>query len=324
VSASRRGSGDRSITAFICLLIAAATVFGTALVMLVRPIDFTAGVFAYIASFIPYGLITLAIGLVAAIIARSTVLVVIAVVLVCIQVWWLVPLYTKTATNGAPTITVMTANIKVGQGDAATVVADARDGHADLLAIQELTPDAVQRLVAAGVDHVFPYAYLVPGETFHGTGLWSRTPLSRTSTWPGFALNQIQAVTTIRGQSLAVVVVHIAAPQPRLGGLWATEMQQLTARLHVIPGPVLALGDFNSTYDVAAYRKVVSDGFADATDQAGAGFLRTFPVGARVPPLFQLDHVVSRDLGSAATHVQTLNIPGSDHHGLLVRFAGLK
>jgi endonuclease/exonuclease/phosphatase (EEP) superfamily protein YafD len=86
---------------------------------------------------------------------------------------------------------------------------------------------------------------------------------------------------------------------------------------------VLALGDFNTTYDVAAYRMVASDGFGDAADQAGAGFLRTFPVGGKVPPLFQLDHVVSRDVESAATSVHTLNIPGSDHRGLLVSFAGL-
>jgi endonuclease/exonuclease/phosphatase (EEP) superfamily protein YafD len=304
------------------MLVAAFAIFGTALVMLVRPIDFTAGFLAYVVSFTPYGLIALAIGLVAAIIARSLVLVVIAVALVGIQLWWLAPLYTKTAATGAQTLSVMTANIKVGHGDAAAIVADARNADADLLAIQELTPSALSRLVGAGVGQTFPYAYVVPGETFHGTALWSRTPLTRTNTWPGFALNQIQATTTIRGRTMTVVVVHIAAPQPRLGGLWATEMQQMTARLHVLPGPVLALGDFNTTYDVAAYRNVASDGFADATDQAGAGFLRTFPVGSSMPPLFQLDHVVSRDLASTAASVQVLNIPGSDHRGLVVRFVG--
>jgi endonuclease/exonuclease/phosphatase (EEP) superfamily protein YafD len=312
---------SRSAVARILVLVGFVAVLGTAGVMVLRPLNFSAGILAYLVSFTPYGLIALGFGLVCAALGRSLTLALLSVLLIALQVWWLVPFYTATSSSGSLGVVVMTANIKLGKGDPATIVTEARNSRADLLALQEVTPEAVSRLAAAGVGQVFRYAYIDPGPGFHGTALYSRTPLTDTGTWTGFALNQLQVRTTIDGHDFVVVVVHIAAPQPRLGGLWGHEMASLADRLHALRGSVVALGDFNTTYDVAAYRKIASGAYIDAADQAGAGFIRTFPVGGRVPPLFAVDHVVMRDATLVATNVDVIDVPGSDHRGLVVRYS---
>ena len=45
-----------------------------------------------------------------------------------------------------------------------------------------------------------------------------------------------------------------------------------------LPGrSVLIGGDFNATPDAAQFRTIVAQGYADAADQAGAGFTPTWP-----------------------------------------------
>jgi len=75
-------------------------------------------------------------------------------------------------------------------------------------------------------------------------------------------------------------------------------------------------GDFNATVDHAQFRHLLSGGYRDAAEQAGAGFVPTYPTDYPFPPLLTLDHVVTHDVVAHA--VFSVRLPGSDHRGLQV------
>lgn len=76
---------------------------------------------------------------------------------------------------GVP-VRVGSANLYYGQTDPAAVVEFARG--LDVLSVQELTPEAVEALDAAGLAGVLPHRALTPGPGATGTGLYARRPLT--------------------------------------------------------------------------------------------------------------------------------------------------
>ncbi len=98
------------------------------------------------------------------------------------------------------------------------------------------------------------------------------------------------------------------------------EIQRLAATLSDIREqadgrPVIVPGDFNATYDMAPFRKLLTNGYADAAEQSGAGITRTFPADSSWPPRFGIDRVLTYN--ATATDVHTVRVPGSDHLGLI-------
>jgi len=78
-------------------------------------------------------------------------------------------------------LVVMSANLRFGEADAASLLALAREQDVDLLSLQELTPDAVERLDAAGARRLLPGRALAPRRGAAGTGLMARRPLRLSS-----------------------------------------------------------------------------------------------------------------------------------------------
>jgi endonuclease/exonuclease/phosphatase (EEP) superfamily protein YafD len=82
---------------------------------------------------------------------------------------------------------------------------------------------------------------------------------------------------------------------------------------------VIVAGDLNSTTDMRPFRALLRNGYRDAAEQSGAGFKPTFPASWRLPPFMAIDHVLTRNC--TATSLRTLELPGSDHRGLVVTVA---
>jgi endonuclease/exonuclease/phosphatase (EEP) superfamily protein YafD len=119
--------------------------------------------------------------------------------------------------------------------------------------------------------------------------------------------------------NLTFVAVHLLPPYPYPAREWLAETARLRDFLADIPGSALVAGDFNATVDHVQFRRLLTDGYADATRQAGAGYPATYPTDRRFGPLIGIDHVLTR--GATATAARTVTLPGSDHRGLLVRVA---
>ncbi|MFB8005852.1 endonuclease/exonuclease/phosphatase family protein [Nocardia sp. NPDC056000] len=244
----------------------------------------------------------------------------VAGVVVAGAVWTQAPLYLGNSggANG-PEVLVMQSNLLFDGADPTAVVERVRSRNIAVLTVNELTPAAVAGLGRAGLDEVLPYRYISPGRTATGTGIWSRYPLSDTVEYDGFVLNQLSATATI--PSAGPVSIYAFHPVPPVYGtrVWADELSRLRAILKQAPAdrPVIAAGDFNATYDHAQFRALLSERFGDATEQAGAGHLVTYPTDKRFPALVGIDHILIAR-GSAVT-VETVNLPGADHRSLVAR-----
>lgn len=259
------------------------------------------------------------------IMAAATALV--AVAGVAVQVTW----YFK---PGSPepvphsVLRVLTANIRNGEADAASL-AGLADGSADVLVVVELTPEALQRLSATNLGRVFPHSSLRPAPLAGGIGIWSRFPLVPLPVPEHPAVTAPAVLLTVPGAAADAVMVAVHVKSPLAEGRntvgdWDTGLAHLGSQLDRFAatagaGAVIAAGDFNATPDVRQFRDLLESGYRDAVEQLGAGFSPTFPSDRWYPPLVTIDHVLTRN--AAALSVRTVEIPGSDHRGVLARIA---
>ncbi|HTI73402.1 MAG TPA: endonuclease/exonuclease/phosphatase family protein [Mycobacterium sp.] len=219
---------------------------------------------------------------------------------------------------------VVSANLRYGRADPDAVVRLAAQ-HADILAVQELTPEKADQISAAGMDGVLPHRYLRAREGPAGVGIWSRYPLTPGTDYDEFWLGMITARVSIPGlpSDVTVATTHLSAPWPDPIRGWRDDLTRLRATLGEIagsaPGPVILAGDLNATPDVLEFRRLLRDGYRDAAEQAGAGLTRTHPADIVLPPVFAVDHILLR--GGTATSVHTLPVSGSDHRALLADIA---
>ncbi|MEU7878607.1 endonuclease/exonuclease/phosphatase family protein [Microbispora bryophytorum] len=219
-------------------------------------------------------------------------------------------------TATGPSLRILTVNLRFGAGDAATVVDLVRRLEPDVLSTQELTPEAVGALDAAGVARLLPYRHLEDGPGPSGSGIYARHPLTGAPDFaPEGGHNMPRARLTLpSGPPVEIVDVHTLAPRNGRDVVqWAAELAALPA---ASPGVVRVLaGDFNASLDHAALRTVLGRGYADAADATGDGLTTTWPANRSYPPLITIDHVLY-DRRAAAVSTSVHRVPGSDHRAL--------
>ncbi|WP_346343369.1 endonuclease/exonuclease/phosphatase family protein [Rhodococcus sp. MS16] len=216
-------------------------------------------------------------------------------------------------------IRVMQANIRLGEADPGALVEQVRSHSIDVLTIQELTDSAVQQLDTHGLAALLPYRFVEPKDGGGGTGIYSRFPLTEQESLGRFAMSNLVATADIGdGRSVTVASVHPMPPYPSPAWMWASEMGKLNGLLHEQAAdgkPMIVGGDFNSTYSHSRFRAILTNGFTDAAEQTGAGFVMTFPADTWYPALIGIDHIVTNR--ATVTHFERIEIEGSDHHGLV-------
>lgn len=254
---------------------------------------------------------------------RRWVLTLVAFALTLALLWTYVPRYLPTAPPqvDAVDVRVLTANLFFGQADPAAFVTLARE-TADIVAVQELTPQSAAGLSAAGMDNAFPYRVLLPGDSAFGIGLWSRYQIVHSGRIEGYAFPIVGARVRIPGVRVdaTVLSLHLVGPWPTPIDGWRSDIAGLPATLRDVgssagAGAVLVAGDFNATADMAPFRRLLDEGYADAGADAGAGLVRTYPGRGQWPPLIGIDHILTKN--SSAVTAQTVVVPGADHRGLL-------
>lgn len=234
------------------------------------------------------------------------------------------------AAQGRPpdsvTLTVLTANLRLGQADPGSLVALVRDRRVDVLSAQELTGAEVARLHDAGLDDLLPFRRLDARDEASGVGLWSRYPLRHAGLDRGFEFAFVQAQVVVPGVTPAptLAAAHMSGPWPQSPRHWLADMARLRTTLRGLArtsggGAIVLGGDLNATLDTAQYRSVLADRFHDAAAQSGSGITRTYPATGPLPALLALDHVIT--CRAVATAARTVALPGSDHRGLLVEVA---
>lgn len=269
----------------------------------------------------PYLLTGAPVATVLLLLARQWAATLAAVVMTLVCITTQAPLFRGAGTPPhASSFTVLTFNLKLGSAAPGAVVAAVRSRHADVLMLEELTPEEQNRLDAAGLNTVLPHHLSAPAQSATGTGLWSRTPLTSTRTAYPLTFRMVTARTTPAGSSRPIVVaaLHLAGPVPS-SILWQHDIHRLPALLGGLGSsriPVVVGGDFNATPDVAQFRALLVHGYSNAADQAGSGYTPTYPAGRPYPPLIEIDHVLTRN--ATADAVSSVAISSSDHRALSV------
>lgn len=281
------------------------------------------GPLVFILAFTPYIAMVAGVMLILALLTRSFAFIGIVALCMGIQASWLLPAFVGdgiTASSDATALTVMNSNILHGEADPADIVREVRARHVDLLAVEELTGDAVAGLNDAGLATELPYQFLRPAQNYDGIGLWSRYPISesRAVQGPGTRPTLATEVAVPGLPQLTFVGAHPIAPEPVHNENWLAEQESVRKILTDIDGPVVLAGDLNATFDHQSLRLLEQDGFSDAARQVGAGLQPTFPVGYNVPTLFTTDHIMVRDANLVAMQVEAVPITASDHLSLIV------
>lgn len=233
-----------------------------------------------------------------------------------------VPLYAVAPVDGVSVpVRVMSVNMLYGRADAEAIAALA-DDRADVLMVQELTPEAARRLQAAGIERTFPHQVLEPRKEAAGAGVYSRYPMTTSAHIGGLQRVMVSTRLKINGVTIdpTVASVHLASPWPHPVDGWRRDLDELPAVLDELAaesddGAILVGGDFNATIDMRPFRRLLTGGYRDASEQAGEGRQFTFPSNWHVPPFMGLDHVLTRNATAVST--ETVTVPGSDHRALL-------
>jgi endonuclease/exonuclease/phosphatase (EEP) superfamily protein YafD len=218
-------------------------------------------------------------------------------------------------------VRVMTINMYLGQADALAIVREAAV-DADVLFVQELTPDAVRALAAAGIDNTLPNHALDPRNEAAGVGIYTRYPMTSSDRMTGYEMAMVSARLRIEGTraDTTVAAAHFAAPWPQRVDGWRGDLERFPSTLadfaaQARGSSVVVGGDFNATVDMSPFRGLLTNGYRDATEQAGAGRQFTYPGNRRIPPFMGIDHVLTRNGTAVSAH--TVSIAGSDHRALL-------
>ncbi|WP_369255621.1 endonuclease/exonuclease/phosphatase family protein [Geodermatophilus amargosae] len=225
---------------------------------------------------------------------------------------------------GGQPLTLLTANVRLGEADAEGLVDAVQRSGADVVSLQELTPPLRRQLEAAGLDELLPHSLVEASPGADGIGLWSRHPLTDETRHDELTFPAVSARIALPdgGPGPTVLGLHAAGPWPQAADDWVRDMAKLPALLQGLAreadehdSAVLVGGDFNATWGNAQFRGLLQDGYRDAAEQFGAPWTATFPAGTAVPPVIGIDHVLAR--GAGVQDLRTVTVPGSDHRGLL-------
>jgi endonuclease/exonuclease/phosphatase (EEP) superfamily protein YafD len=222
-----------------------------------------------------------------------------------------------TPAQGVP-VRVLSLNTYIGEADAAQVVDLVRQNQVDVLSLQELTPEMVAALDAAGLAKELPFRVFQPGPEADGSGIASRHPLRELSLVPPTTLAQPSArVDLPGGRDFEIVSVHPLYPMGwDTAETWGRDLRALPAPAADGTPRVLA-GDFNATLDHTNLKYLLGTGYTDVAEATGGGLHPTWPSSESwVPPLVTIDHILTSK-GMAPQSYRTFDVAGADHRAIL-------
>ncbi|HEU5104090.1 MAG TPA: endonuclease/exonuclease/phosphatase family protein [Roseiflexaceae bacterium] len=231
--------------------------------------------------------------------------------------------------NGTP-IRVMTFNQLFTNQRTGDIIRQIRAQNADVVGLQEFSEQTAEAFKTELIGE-YPYQFLEPGNQ-NGLGLISRYPFLTTG--PDESRHGQSVTIQLEGQTVTIMNLHLTAPyvqshkSRKLFSLPVItdydtsapnrQIDRLLAGIEKIDGPLLIMGDFNTSDREPHYAKldaVLHDAFRETN--WGLGF--TFPNHKRFGPitlpfpLIRIDYVWSKGgVSPTAAHVECDNT-GADH-----------
>lgn len=224
---------------------------------------------------------------------------------------------------------ILSGNLCNGGADPEALAELVRRSGADVAAVQELSRDQAEALA-----EVLPYGQLEPADDFTGMGIALRRPAKLERVALDYRDARVARLDPADWPELArpveLVNVHIAAPT--VPPFWTqlvrrrAQLRGLLAYLEANPREARAvMGDFNATPVWPVYRGVASrlrDLAREHGRASGRRPRRTWPCWPRPLHglrLLRIDHCFGQ--GVTAESFEVVDLPGSDHMGLLIELS---
>jgi endonuclease/exonuclease/phosphatase family metal-dependent hydrolase len=199
-------------------------------------------------------------------------------------------------------------------GDALAVLAAQ---HADVLVLAEAGRVHDADLDRVGLREQLPNEATVQ-RAISDVVIRSRLPMAMSPRYE--RRGQPDVRLQVGGEYVRLIGVHTrSAIDGGTAAKWKDEMYTLRAQLGGDDLPLVAIGDFNATRWHAPYRQL-ADELRDVHDVLGHAFSNSWPNDRSYPPLIRLDHALVRGR-LLPVSVHDLDVPGSDHKGLVVELA---
>jgi endonuclease/exonuclease/phosphatase (EEP) superfamily protein YafD len=245
---------------------------------------------------------------------------------------WLSSLAPRPAVSDAPTLKVMTHNIFGLNYDMKRVADVIAQEDPDIVALQEYFPE--QATLDALIKPKYPYSVRCQGGKRANLGLYSKIPFDKemsAADCPSDAYGKQRTAHIIAGFTLAdgthfsVMTTHMDWPFPIERQL--TEFQSAETSINAVQGPLIVVGDFNSTpwsYAMKAFER-------DSGLKRETHALITYPLALTVPqrinrtgllhtlPFLPLDQVFQRGVTVSELHAAAPT--GSDHLPVVFSFS---
>lgn len=216
--------------------------------------------------------------------------------------------------SGDADLSVMTLSLREGRADAAETVALADSREIDVLVLQEVTPDARERLRSAGLDDLLPYVGGAARDGSSGTMVFSAHPLSGERALASRNGAFVLLVDAPR-RPFHLIAVHTSQPL-ELPAEWAKDWRAVNAAAGDLSGARLVVGDLNATLDHRPVRDLLATGLADAAERANAGWQPTWPGLPGLAGLVTIDHVLHSGAFDTIS-TSTERVAGTDHRALI-------
>ena len=244
--------------------------------------------------------------------------------------------------DAAPSATglrFMTYNLHAETLQLEPMLALIRESKADLVALQELSPEMAQA-IEASLATDYPYRALHPSSEnpIWGQGVLSRHPIQADEYWR-IALGHQRVVLDLQGAPLTLSNTHPVHPfRLREGELFNSdghrqEVNVVLSRVENDRGAIIIAGDFNMSDQSSTYLRI-RQRFNDAYRESGWGLGFTFPdfsyanamtvdaplLSMFIRPMARIDYVFhSAELAARSARVLA-DSGGSDHRPVLVEF----
>ncbi|MGB3028119.1 endonuclease/exonuclease/phosphatase family protein [Paradevosia shaoguanensis] len=222
--------------------------------------------------------------------------------------------------EGRATVKVMTHNLFGMNYDMLRVLDVIRKEQPDIIAVQEFFGEQRSEL-APLLKETYPYSAFCRGGKRANLGLFSKIPFEQAQdgACPDNAYaDQRTAHILARfaladGSQFSLLTTHLDWPAPRMARQ-REEFDLLASAIQQVSGPLVVVGDFNSTSWSYALRNFTRGAGLTREDHS----LLTYPTlfhyfGAWRPtlPFLPLDHVLTRDVAVHELHAASAT--GSDH-----------
>jgi endonuclease/exonuclease/phosphatase (EEP) superfamily protein YafD len=210
----------------------------------------------------------------------------------------------------------VTANAWFASTDHAALVAWLGRSDADIIALQEITPQWA--LALEPLARTYPYRKVIPRDDPYGIALLSRWPIddAQPVAFSGDGMPSLVANVDVHGRKLQVITLHTRWPVvPELQVARDRALRQAAALALTQPESTILLGDLNLTPYAPAFARLLSEsGLRDAF--AGEAWRPTWQAGFW-PLALPIDHVLV-PRGSCVTGHEIGPYLGSDHRPLQV------